>query len=71
MTMWENIGKLGIVGFIAIAVVLTVCGLAVWSVTHGASEQVTTALVTVLVQGAAVLFAAAGKMFGGNGGGNT
>lgn len=66
--MWEQLGKLGVAGFVVVANVITVCGLAAWAIVHGADKEVTTALVTVLAQGAALAFAAGGRFFGGNGG---
>lgn len=66
--MWEQLGKLGVAGFVVVANVITVCGLAAWVVINGADKEIQVALVTVLAQGAALAFAAGGKFLGGNGG---
>lgn len=66
--MLEKIASLGVMGFIALAIVVTVCSLAAYSVVQGLDNQNTTALVTVLTTGAGGVLAAAGKFFGGSGG---
>ena len=63
--MVDKIARLGIMGFAAIIVVVTVCGLAAYSVISGIDTENTTALVTVLATSAGGVTAAAGKFFGG------
>jgi|FLYL01.1.fsa_nt_gi hypothetical protein len=57
------IGKLSVIGLVVIINVITVSALAAYAVIRGAEKEITTTLVTVLAQGAALAFAAAGRFF--------
>lgn len=63
--MIDKVARLGVMGFLAVAVVITVCGLAAYSVINGVEGDNTTALITVLATSAGGVTAAAGKFFGG------
>lgn len=62
--MIEQITRVGVMGFLAVAVVVTVCALAAFSVVKGVEGENTTALITVLATAAGGVTAAAGKFFG-------
>lgn len=62
----DKIAQIGVMGFIAVAVVVTVCALAAFSVIRGIDNANTTALVTVVSTAAGAVLAAAGKFFGGD-----
>lgn len=63
--MFEQIAKLGVMGFLAVALVLTACFVVVYGVIHGVDTETTKAFGTALVAGLGGVLVAVGRFFGG------
>ena len=65
--MIEKIARVGILGFLAIAVVLTACGVVVYSVVYGTETDTTKQFATALAgPGLGAILVAIGAAFGGS-----
>ena len=62
----QTIAKLGILGFLAVAVVLTACGVVVYSVVYGTETDTSKQFATALAgPGLGAILVAIGAAFGG------
>ncbi len=62
----QTIAKLGILGFLAVAVVLTACGVVVYSVVYGVETDTTKQFATALAgPGLGAILVSIGAAFGG------
>lgn len=65
--MFETLAKLGVLGFLAVAVVLTACFVVVYSVIHGVDTEATKAFTVALSgPGLGAILVAIGAAFGGS-----